>query len=93
MTRLQIRALIYGVIAGGQTLTLGINEGTMTARDWIQLAVSSIVSAAIAVRALYDTSDFPASATATLGDVDRSPRTSATDAGDASITTQEIKKQ
>lgn len=54
MTALQTRAVIYGVIAGGQTLMLGIKDGTMTAADWIRLAISSVVAVAIAVRALYD---------------------------------------
>ncbi len=56
MTKLQIRAVLYGVIAGGQTLALGLNEGAMTVRDWIQLCVSSVVAAAISIRALYDNS-------------------------------------
>lgn len=55
MTKLQVRTILYGVIAGGQTLALGINEGAMTVRDWIQLVVSSAVAAAISIRALYDT--------------------------------------
>lgn len=54
MTKLQVRTILYGVIAGGQTLALGINEGPMTLRDWVQLTVSAIVAAAISIRALYD---------------------------------------
>lgn len=54
MNRMKMRAILYGIIAGGQTLMLGINEGDMTMRDWIQLSISAVVAAAIAVRALYD---------------------------------------
>ena len=31
MNKVQIRALLYGVIAGGQTLMLGVKDGVMTA--------------------------------------------------------------
>ena len=87
MTKLQVRALLYGVIAGGQTLMLGINEGEMTARDWIQLSISAVVAAAISIRALYDTAPdnlSAAPATATDGRVDRSGSTSPTGAVDNS---------
>ncbi len=54
MTKLQIRTITYATIAGLQTMLLGLNEGVMTGRDWFQLIVSSVLAAAISVRALYD---------------------------------------
>jgi hypothetical protein len=55
MNPVQVRAVLYGIIAGGQTMMLGVKDGTMTTADWIRLFVSSVVAAAIAIKALYDT--------------------------------------
>lgn len=94
MNKMQVRAVLYGIIAGGQTLMLGINEGDMTARDWIQLSISAVVAAAIAIRALYDAGpDLTAPpATAPKEDGDHSPKLPATGgAVDPNATTKELK--
>lgn len=49
-----IRPLVYVVASAGQTLALGIKDGPMTWQDWARLVLSSLVAAAVTLKALYD---------------------------------------